>query len=114
MTQEDVLSHRQPIHEVKFLVDGRDALVQGGDRSGELGGRAVPEHLPGVDGVGSRHHLDQGGLPGAVLSHQAVHFTGPDLQIDPVECTHTGETLTIPRISNSGTVGWSSSAGSMR
>lgn len=41
--------------------------------------------------VGAGQHLDEGGLPGAVLAEQAVHFTGLDVEVDAVEGPDSGE-----------------------
>ncbi len=93
MAEEDVLRHRQVLHQVQFLVDGGDAQPHGG------GGRLRPDRLPPpgdlalVGLVGSGEHLDQGGLPGAVLPEEAVHLSGHDVEVDAVEGADAGEGL---------------------
>ena len=93
VTEEDVLPDREPVHQVEFLIDGGDALLQRGDRRAQRRGLAQPEHLAGVDRVRPGQHLDQRGLPGAVLPEQAVHLAGADLQVHPVQRAHAGENL---------------------
>ncbi len=93
VAEVDVLGDRQVLHQVEFLVDGGDAQAHGGD------GRAQGDVLPapadgaGVGLVGAGQHLDEGGLPGAVLAEEAVHLTGLDLEVDAVEGPDSGERL---------------------
>src|SRR5699024_2755296 len=50
--------------------------------------RVLPEHL-GMAGGGpqqSEQDADRGGLAGAVRAEQAVHLTGGDGQVQPVQC----------------------------
>ena len=81
---EDVLGHRQLAEQLRLLVDGGDAGVEGG--------RGVPaEALPGhldralVGGLGAGDHLDQGGLARAVLADQRVHLPGTDVEVDTAQ-----------------------------
>jgi hypothetical protein len=89
----DVLGDRQPVDDVELLVHGRDAGAQRGDRRGQVRGLALPEHRARVGAVRAGEHLDERGLAGAVLAEQAVHLARPDVQVDAVQGSHTGEVL---------------------
>ena len=56
-------------------------------------GRPSKRILPGVGGVDPRHHLDQGGLAGAVVPDQRHDLAGPHVEVDAVEGVHRAEAL---------------------
>ena len=62
---------------------------------GDLSDRALaaPGDRAVVGLVGAGEDLDEGGLPGAVLAEQTVHFAGLDLQVHAVEGADAGERL---------------------
>ncbi len=82
---EDVLGHRQLAEQLRLLVDGGDAGVEGG--RGVAAAEALPGHLDGalVGGLGPADDLDEGGLARAVLPDQRVHFPGTDVEVDTAQ-----------------------------
>lgn len=73
-----VAGDRQLRDEIHLLVDRRDSGVLGVGGSVEAGGFAVEEDGSGLGLVDAGEHLDEGGLPGAVLSDEGVDRAGPD------------------------------------
>ena len=83
----------RPADEVELLIDRGQAGAQRVHRGGEGDGLAGPADLAGVRAVRAGEDLDQGRLAGAVLSEQAVHFTGADIEVDPVQGADAGKRL---------------------
>jgi hypothetical protein len=91
---EDVLGHRQLAEQLRLLVDGGDAGVEGG--RGVAAAEAPAGHLDAavVGGLGPADDLDEGGLARAVLPHQRVHLPGTDVEVDTAQRLDAAVALT--------------------
>ncbi len=72
----------QPDHR-EVLVHGRDAVIQRFPGGAEMDLLAVDLQAALGMPVQPGHDLDQGGLPGAVVTQHTGHLTGRDRQVDP-------------------------------
>jgi hypothetical protein len=93
----EVLAHRQLGHEPEILVDeGQAEAPERPGRQRQIDGRAAQRELTGIGLVEAREHLQQRGLPRAVLPQQTVHLGGEQLQVDVGERLHAAEALAEP------------------
>jgi len=97
VAEEHVLGDCEVVHQVEFLVDGRDPGLRRGLGRGEGDLFALPQHRTGVRAVYAGHHLDQGGLACAVLTEQAVNLAGANLELYTVQSAYARERLDDPR-----------------
>ena len=88
---EDVLRHRQVLHQVQLLVDDADALAL--RVPGPVNFDLLAEILNGAPVllVDAGENFHQGGLARPILSHQGHHFSGPHLQVRVVQRVDAGE-----------------------
>ena len=93
VAEHHVLGDAEPRHQVQFLVDGGDPGLVGGLGRAERGRLAGEADLAGVRAVRPGQHLDQRRLAGPVLTEQAVHLAGVDVEVDPVKGADPGELL---------------------
>ena len=93
VAEEDVLGDVELGDQVELLVDRRDAEPHRRDRGVQRGLLAVPHDGARVGLVGRGQHLDQRRLARAVLSKQAVHLAGADVEVDATEGPHARELL---------------------
>ena len=91
--QKDVLGDAQAVDEVELLIDRGDAAAHGGHRRRQGDLFALPPDHAVIGLMRAGEHLDQGGLPGAVLSEEAVHLARQDLQIHTVKRPDSWELL---------------------
>ena len=91
VAEHDVLADRQVRAQVDFLVHGRDAGALGVGGAGEDARLAGDGDGAAVDGVDPGERLDEGGLAGAVLSHERVDLAAAEAEVDAVEREHAGE-----------------------
>jgi hypothetical protein len=54
---------------------------------------SIQIHIPPVVGVGAVEHLDEGGLPRPVFTHEAVKLPFAQLEIHVIERLHAGKFL---------------------
>ena len=87
----DVFRHGQVGQQVAFLVHRADAEMLRMQRRVRRDGLAIEDDASRVGGVHAGEHLDQRRLAGAVLSHQRVHLTGAQCQLDAGQRLHPGE-----------------------
>ena len=92
-SQEDVLLDGEVGEQLRLLVDRGDAGRERRLRVPRGNLRAVDEDDPLVGHLGAADHLDQGGLAGAVLPDQAVHFAAPDRPGHLAQCMHPAVSL---------------------
>ena len=102
VAEEDVLRDRESVDQVELLVDGGDADLHRGDRVAEPDRLAAPGDGALVGLVRAGEHLDQGGLPGAVLPEQACTSPGRTSRSTPSSARTPGNTLTMPDMVSSG------------
>jgi hypothetical protein len=88
---EDVLRHRHVGGEGEFLVDGDDTGALRLVRRGEAYTFAVELDGAAVGRLGAGKDLEQGRLAGAILAQKGMDFRKADLEVDVLECPHTGE-----------------------
>lgn len=91
--EEDVARHAHQRDEVHLLVDRGDAGLLGLERPGEGDSFTGEPQFALVGPVDAGQHLDQGGLPGPVLSHERVGLPGAQGEGDVVERDDARETL---------------------
>ena len=100
--QQDVLQHRQGLHQHEVLVDHADA---GGDRVARAGDRRRPAGYLDRAGVGAVEPVEdahQGRLAGAVLADDAVNGPGRHHQRHVAVGLHGAEPLVDPPQRDSG------------
>ena len=93
VAEEDVLGDRQAVDDVELLVHGRDAEFDRRLGRGDLDLLAEPGDLALIRAMDAGEHLDQGRLARAVLSEDAVHLAGEDVQVDSAQRLHAREGL---------------------
>ncbi|VXB91015.1 hypothetical protein CITRIK5_70212 [Citricoccus sp. K5] len=93
VAQEDVLRDGQPADHVELLVHRGDAEVQRCGGALELDGTALPEDLALIRSMYAGERLDEGGLAGPVLAHDAVDLSGTHVEVDSLERLDGGEAL---------------------
>ena len=91
--QGDVLGHRHARHEVELLVDRRDPQRLRGPHVRQRHGLAVHDDPAAVRLVDARHHLDERGLPRAVLAEQHLHAPGAHVHGDVLDHRDRAERL---------------------
>jgi hypothetical protein len=91
--EEDVVGDGEPADQVELLVDRGDAARHGRLRVAQAHRGAVPDDGALVGLVGPGEDLDQRRLARAVLTQQAVHLTGPDVEVDAVQGADARELL---------------------
>jgi hypothetical protein len=87
--EEDVGGDVEVLGEGQVLVDRLDPLGEGVHRVLDRDGLPVHEYLPLVGGVDAGDHLDEGGLPGAVVAEDGEDLPPAQAEGYPV---HGGET----------------------
>jgi len=83
-TERDILGHRHRIKEREVLEDHADAELTRAARLSHNDGAPLPEDMPRVGLQQPIEHLDQGRLPGAVLTEQGLNLTRTHSKIDPI------------------------------
>jgi hypothetical protein len=91
--EEDVVGDGESRDEVEFLVDRRDAQRHRRLRIAEVHLLPAPADRARVGLVRPGEHLDQRGLARAVLTEQAVHLTGADVEVHAVQSADARELL---------------------
>ncbi|GDY57626.1 hypothetical protein SVIO_082490 [Streptomyces violaceusniger] len=91
--EEEIADDVEVVAEREVLVDGGDPQVLGVVRAADVEGAALPFEGARVGRFDARDHLDQGGLPRAVVAHQGDDLTGVDLQLDVRERLDRAEAL---------------------
>ena len=92
--EQHVLGDRQVGRERKLLIDDRDAVLPGRERTGDGDGLPVDQDLAArIRLVGAGQDLHQRRFAGAVLAHERMDFAGMDLERDVRERPHAGERL---------------------
>lgn len=94
--EEEIADDIEVVAEREVLVDGGDPQMLGVVRAADVDGAAPPFEGARVGRLDPRDHLDQGGLPRAVVAHQGDDLTGVDLQIDVPERLDRAEALEDP------------------
>ena len=89
----DVFGHRHEGHQVEFLMDHRDAVLQRVERRRQLDFLALQLEGAGVGRVDAGDDLHQRRLAGAVLAHQRVNVAALQPERDVVERQHAGKGL---------------------
>src|SRR5665648_966942 len=93
VAEVDVLGDRQAVDDIELLVHRRDPGAQRSDGGGDGERLPTPGNGTRVRVVRTGQHLDQRRLAGTVLADQAVDLTGPDREVDTVECAGAREVL---------------------
>ena len=78
---EDVADNRHRVDEGRVLIDCLDADVFAVASGIHDCRGAVDENLAVVRSDNSRHHLDQGGLAGAIVAEKSDHFAGANMEV---------------------------------
>ena len=91
VAHEDVFGYRQVRIGGGVLVNRGDAGGLGVPRSLKVNLLPVEEHLALFGLVHPGDDLDKGGFAGAVFTHQGMHFSGLQLELNPVQRLDAGE-----------------------
>ena len=89
----DVFRHRHVIHQVEFLMDHRDAVLQRVERRSQTDFLALESEGAGVRLVDAGDDLHQRRFARAVLAHQRVDVAALEAERDVVERQHAGKGL---------------------
>src|SRR5262249_54007659 len=92
-TERDILGHRHRIKEREVLEDHADAELTRVAWLSHHDGTPLPEDMPRVGLQQPIEHLDQGRLPGAVLTEQGMNLTRTHRKIDLIICDQGPEPL---------------------
>ena len=91
--EEHVACDIQVLGEAQLLVDDAETLVQGILRGTDRDRVSLDQDLARIGLVCATQNLDQGALAGSILAEQDVDFARAKLEIDTVQCQHTGKCL---------------------
>ena len=91
--EQEVLFDAELRREIELLVDNRDSMLEGVDRSARGEDLAEEFELASIRTVDSREHLHQGALARAVLAEQCVDLAGVDLEVDAAQSLHRSKRL---------------------
>src|SRR5262249_36554698 len=91
--QEEVPGRIEVVGEGEILIDGLDPEQPRFPRIGDRHALAVEQQLAGVRLVNARDDLDQGRLPGAVVSDDGVHLVWSQREIGTPERNDAAEVL---------------------
>ena len=91
--QGDILGDRQVRYRHQLLMDHRDARDQGVVRRLEADVFTAPFDVSAVRSVESGEHLHQRRFTGAVLAHQRMHLSGPEVDRRRVQDGEPSEVL---------------------
>ena len=94
--QEDIACHIQIGHQRKILVHGLDSERAGLLGTFDLDLFPVEENLAPVATEGSGDHLDDSGLPGAIVAHQCDGLSPVDVETDVANGVDSAEGLLEP------------------
>ncbi len=89
--KEDVLGRGQFGNQIELLVDDRDARAFCVLNAGEANRRALDPDLAVIVDVHAGEDLHQGRFARAVLTHEGVDFTAPEVEVDVVQRRYAGE-----------------------
>ena len=89
----DILGDRHIGHQIEFLMDHRDAVLQRVERGSQPNFLAFEPEGAGVRGVDAGDDLHQRRFAGAVLAHQRVDMAALETEGNIVEREHAGERL---------------------
>ena len=89
----DVLGDRHVVHQVQFLMDHGDAVLERVERRAEPDLDAPQPEGAGVGRIDAGDDLHQRRLAGAVLAHEGVHRAALQSELDIVEREDAGEFL---------------------
>ncbi len=93
VAEDDVLGHRERVHQDEVLVDHADPECDGRARARDLGFLPADDDASAVRRIHPVEDAHQRRLAGSVLTDQRVDLSGPELQRDVVVREHTGEAL---------------------
>src|SRR5215217_1584104 len=87
-TDVDVLRGREVVHQVQFLMDDADPQILRGSRRWNIDGHAFNADLAGILAVDPGKNLHQGGLAGAVLTHQGMNLSREEFEASLLQSLH--------------------------
>jgi hypothetical protein len=91
--EEDVLGNRERGNQRQFLVNDADSEPAARARIGDLDRHAVHPDGAAILAENAREDVHQGGLAGAVLAHQGVDFSRPDIERHILQRLHRPKRL---------------------
>ena len=91
--EHDVLGDRQTLYQAEVLVHHEHTLLEGVARRPKGNRLTVDFDVPAVRLIETRQEFAERCLPRAVLAHQPVDLTAPDVERDVFVGDHVGETL---------------------
>src|SRR5688572_1468908 len=89
--QHEVLTNVEVGAEVDLLVHRGDPCTLRISGVPKLAVLTQHRDLAAVDAIHAGECLDQRRLPGTVLAHEGVHFTGEQPEVDFIKCLHPGK-----------------------
>src|SRR5262249_47413533 len=93
MSKEEILGHREIVHQRTMLMNDSDTLPLGVNRRAQTRRLATEEDLPFVRRVDAADDLDQRGFAGAVFSQQRVNLAWPERDRDVSQGHNAGKAL---------------------